>query len=70
MRSVPRGHQKNLREQGFGAMLRFALFGDARKDVRGALGCAPLELDFASAGVPPEEKIKRRSAQARIIDAW
>eukprot|EP00974_Lingulodinium_polyedra_P022193 2144289-Lingulodinium_polyedra.AAC.1 len=66
--SVPEAHQKILLEQGFDTVARFALFGDTRKEVREALGGAPFNLDLAASDVPAEEKMKRRSAQAKLVE--
>jgi hypothetical protein len=62
----------HLRDAGLTTMGIFALMADTRAEVRAMLKGAPFELDpdAAAIGTDPAEKVRRRVAQARVIDAW
>ena len=64
--------QKHLCDAGFSTIGVFALLADTRAEVRAMLKSAPFSLDPDATALEddPTEKVRRRVAQARVIDAW
>ena len=48
----------------------FALLGDDVANVRAALAAPPFNLDPTAYGLDPGTMLKRRIAQAKVLDAW
>jgi hypothetical protein len=71
-RLVDSSTQKHLCDAGFSTIGIFALMADTRTEVRTMLKAAPFGLDPEAAAIEadPTEKVRRRVAQARVIDAW
>ena len=68
-RNVPEIIQAQLAHAGFTTLSVFSLMGDDRKMVRETLRDPPFDLNPAEGDIDAADKTRRRSAQARAIDA-
>ena len=55
---------------GLATISLFALLGDRVTNVRVALAAPPFNLDPTANGLDPATMLKRRIAQAKVLDAW